>query len=113
MRTRIEAVGASLLVCLVLTSCAPGGGTTSSGAAPQPTAGPKRLVAAIQSDPSVLTNTLVISSGQPGVPEIEEMINVGLTDADPDGVRQPYLTEATPTLENGLWKLFPAWVSPR
>ena len=107
MRRRIKAAGASLLVGLVLTSCAPGGGETRSGSAPQPSAGPTRLVAAIQSDPSVLTNTLVISSGQPGVPEIEEMINVGLTDADPDGVRQPYLAEATPTLENGLWKLFP------
>src|SRR5436309_8289985 len=106
MRTRIEVVGA-LLVCLVLASCAPGSGTERGGSAPQPSAGPTRLVAAIQSDPSVLTNTLVISSGQPGVPEIEEMINVGLTDADPDGVRQPYLAEATPTLENGLWKLFP------
>jgi peptide/nickel transport system substrate-binding protein len=108
MGKRAEVTGLSLLVCLIVTSCAPSGGTARSDSAPQVSStGPKRLVAAIQSDPSVLTNTLVISSGQPGVPEIEEMINVGLTDADPNGVRQPYLSEQVPTLDNGLWKLSP------
>jgi peptide/nickel transport system substrate-binding protein len=103
----VQIVGASLLAFLLITSCAPSGATTRDGAAAPVTRGPTRLVAAIQSDPSTLTNTLVISSGQPGVPEIEEMISVGLTDVDLDGTRQAFLAEATPTLENGLWKLYP------
>jgi peptide/nickel transport system substrate-binding protein len=99
-----------VLAAVLLASCAPagtaGGATRDAGAAPN-RAVFKRLVAAIQSDPTTLTNTLVISSGQPGVAEVEEMVWAGLTDADPAGVRQPFLAEATPSLENGLWKLAP------
>lgn len=107
MVSRAFAPSALLLVCLVLTNCAPTGATTRESTSAPVRSGPKRLIAAIQSDPSVLTNTLVISSGQPGVPEIEEMIHQGLTDDDPDGIRQPFLAEVVPTLENGLWKVFP------
>src|SRR5205807_5899984 len=86
-------------------SCAPANlANRDAGAAPAETA-LKRLVAAIQSEPKVLTNTLVISSGQPGVPELEEMLTQGLVDVDPEGTKVPVLAEAIPTLENGLWKL--------
>ena len=108
MLKRTRLIGVALLACLALASCAPASETARrDGASAPATRGPKRLIAAIQSDPSTLTNSLVISSGQPGVPEIEEMISVGLTDLDPNGVRQAFLAEATPTLDNGLWKLFP------
>ncbi|MPZ15403.1 MAG: hypothetical protein GEU73_13425 [Chloroflexi bacterium] len=107
MLRKTSAVGLLVLVGLTVTSCAPAGQSGRESSASPDRAGPKRVVAAIQSDPKVMTNTLVISSGQPGVPEIEEMISVGLTDNDPNGVRQPFLAEAVPTLENGLWKLHP------
>jgi len=104
---RASALSLLTVVFLSLANCAPGTVATGESGSLPSRGGLKRLVAAIQSDPTTLTNTLVISSGQPGVAEIEEMIWSGLTDSDPDGIRQPFLAEATPTLENGLWKLFP------
>src|SRR5438094_4460151 len=38
---------------------------------------------------------------------IAELISAGLVDFDPSGTTSPQLAEATPTLENGLWKLLP------
>src|SRR2546421_5773876 len=94
-----------LFAGLIALSCTPSNSANrDAGAAPAKVA-PKRLVAAIQSEPKVLTNTLVISSGQPGVPELEEMLTQGLVDVDPEGTKVPVLAEAIPTLENGLWKL--------
>ena len=34
-------------------------------------------------------------------------VNIGMTVMDDQGVRQPALAEAVPTIENGLWKLLP------
>jgi peptide/nickel transport system substrate-binding protein len=93
------------LVCLAVVSCAPTASVGSQTPSQPARSTPKRMIGAIQSDPSVLTNTLVISSGQPGVPEIAEMVHQGLTDDDPEGTRLPFLAEAVPSLENGQWKL--------
>jgi len=95
-----------VLASVGLASCAPPQGSRGDPVPSSTRIGPKRLIAAIQSDPNTLVNTLVISSGQPGVAEIEEMISAGLTEADPDGLRLPFLAEAVPSLANGLWKLF-------
>lgn len=107
MLTRTPLVIVVLLVGLAVAGCAPPAPISRDSGATPARSGIKRVVGAIQSDPSVLTNTLVISSGQPGVPEIEEMISSGLTENDPAGIRQPFLAEAVPTLESGRWKLLP------
>src|SRR5688572_196716 len=96
-----------LALCTLVSSCAPSGANVRDGDSPPARTGPKRLVAAIQSNPSTLTNILVVSSGQPGVPEMEEMVHQGLTDADPEGLRHAMLAEAVPSLENGHWQLLP------
>src|SRR5437867_7322766 len=100
-------VSVAFLSCLAVMSCAPSNLASRDSAAAPAKISPKRLVAAIQSEPKVLTNTLVISSGQPGVPELEEMLTQGLIDVDPQGTKFPILAEAIPTLENGLWKVAP------
>jgi peptide/nickel transport system substrate-binding protein len=96
-----------LAFCTLVSSCVPSGANVRDGDSALARTGPKRLVAAIQSNPSTLTNILVVSSGQPGVPEMEEMIHQGLTDADPEGLRHAMLAEAVPSLENGHWQLLP------
>jgi hypothetical protein len=41
-----------------------------------------------------------------GIRETESLVNIGLSE-DHRGVRQPLLAEAVPSVENGLWQLFP------
>ena len=36
-----------------------------------------------------------------------DIINVGLTTLDSDGVRRPVLAVEAPSIDNGLWKLLP------
>src|SRR5437868_4749183 len=69
----------------------------------------KRLVAAIQGNPRILSNKADNSGpgGTPGVDNIEELINAGLVNADVQGRLQPQLAEAVPSIDNGLWLLLP------
>ncbi len=43
----------------------------------------------------------------PGARELEQLIHAGLTVEDESGNLRPQLADAAPTVENGLWKLFP------
>jgi peptide/nickel transport system substrate-binding protein len=38
---------------------------------------------------------------------VQELVNRGLSEADPWSVPQPVLAEAVPSIENGLWKILP------
>ena len=71
--------------------------------------GVKRLVAAIQGNPRILSSKVDSSGagGTPGVDNLEELINAGLVNADNSGRLQAQLAEAVPSIENGLWQLFP------
>jgi ABC-type transport system substrate-binding protein len=69
----------------------------------------KRLVAAIQGNPRMLNNRVDAAGagGTPGVDNLEELVHAGLVSADRSGRLQAQLAEAVPTIENGLWQLFP------
>src|SRR6266540_6186908 len=103
---------AGLVVIVALLGCAPsqtarqpeGGG----GQPPAP-ATPKRAVATVLGEPFAL-NYQISSAGAytpPGSEALEELVHSGLTTLDPKGALIPRLAEAVPTLENGMWKVFP------
>jgi peptide/nickel transport system substrate-binding protein len=69
----------------------------------------KRAVTAIQGDPVTLS-AAINSAGAGrvrGVPEVEMMIHAGLTVLDKRGERQPLIAKDVPSVENGLWRVFP------
>src|SRR5438093_6544839 len=97
-----------LVLALLAAACAPsvprtdsgGGGSAAPGAAT-----PKRISIAMFGE---LTNVRSqVMTVTPGLTEVEQMINAGLAAIDDKGIMHPRLTEAVPSLENGLWKVFP------
>ncbi|MPZ14377.1 MAG: hypothetical protein GEU73_08130 [Chloroflexi bacterium] len=71
---------------------------------------PTRMTVAIRGDPKSLSaklNSAAGAGGTPGAAEIEEMVNAGLGIRLDTGVIHPQLAENIPTVENGLWKVFP------
>lgn len=69
---------------------------------------PKRLLAAIQSDPIVLSSKIrLLGVGIAGVSELERLVTAGATIQDDRGTLHPQLAETVPTIENGLWRLQP------
>lgn len=95
----------------LLVSCAPPASTPQApGQGPQAApAAKKRAVAAIAGQPFSLS--YAISSGgaftPPGSEALEEIVHSGLTVEDNQGAQIPRLAEAVPSVENGLWKVFP------
>jgi len=88
----------------------PGGSSTQRGAAPSDGPGAKkRITAAFLSDPPSVNNRINVSGGRTafGVSHLEDMLNTGVVVATERGKLQPRLVEAVPTVENGLWKVFP------
>jgi peptide/nickel transport system substrate-binding protein len=105
----------SIALLAIVTGCtsagAPGGPAQRSGAAPDSRAGqPKRLVASIQADPKAFNDKVAraTSSGPVrGGPELEWLLNSGLTAVDDRGVLHGQIAEAAPSTENGLWVVHP------
>lgn len=88
---------------------APPARTTVETGQPTP-ATPKRLVAAIHGDPKGLYQQLTQRTGSgrvPGLPHIHQLANSTLNYFDDQDILQPHLADAVPTVENGLWQLFP------
>jgi peptide/nickel transport system substrate-binding protein len=83
-------------------------GATGGADGTRPSA-PKRVVTAVTSDLPALRSQLSRAAGGTlaGAPELEQLIHAGLTVADHTGHLQPQLSEAVPTVDNGLWKVFP------
>ena len=100
-----------LLMAALATACAPSAGTPASpGPQSQQSAAPKRLKAVIHGNPSVFSTILSppgAAGSPPGLQEMEELMNAGLTNADNQGRLRPQLAEAVPSLENGQWTLLP------
>ncbi len=105
----------SLLVAL-LAACAPAsstpGGRSGSGSGPasaSQSGGPKKLVAAVLDIPTTLSGTINTagSGSRRGVSELEMLVSAGMVVRDGGGTLHPELAETVPTLENGLWKVFP------
>jgi peptide/nickel transport system substrate-binding protein len=46
-------------------------------------------------------------SNIPGIDALEQLVSSGLTVLDVNGNRIPQLAESVPTIENGLWKVYP------
>jgi len=109
-------VVAFLAVALIGTACAsPPSSTTApttgsqSAEAPKP-ASPKHITAAIRGDPHTLNEPANVAAGgssSAGVRELEQLVNAGFLLADNTGELRPLLAEQVPTIENGLWKVFP------
>jgi ABC-type transport system substrate-binding protein len=99
------------LALVMLAGCAsPAPSAAPSGQASAPTAGkpvaPKRIVAAILSQPATFSSKLN-SANAAGTDALEEMVNADLSVMDDHGTLRPELAEAVPSAENGLWKVFP------
>ena len=88
---------------VVLAGCAPGaqqqGGGPEGG---ERSTQPKRLVVGAREAAPVLSNQLESSADV-----VQELVSAGLIRFDPVGNSVPLLAENVPTLENGLWKVFP------
>ncbi len=69
----------------------------------------KRITAAIAGNPGILYWTLAHNSGQSasGLSAIDDMLNGRLAAFDDRGALLPQLAESVPSIENGLWTVFP------
>ncbi|HEY3116353.1 MAG TPA: peptide ABC transporter substrate-binding protein [Chloroflexota bacterium] len=98
-----------MLLLVVMTACAPpsrGAGDGPNGAN-SPQASPKRIVAAILSDPPAIVPAVTSGAGLPGQASLFSLVQSGLTQGANDGTLTPVLAEAVPSIENGLWTVFP------
>ena len=103
-----------LMITVVLAGCAaptvPAGQSPTSGqtaAAPQAPAAPKKMTIAVAGDPHTLYQKFNPSSTVRGVEELEQLVNTGLSVLDKGGNLEARLAEQVPSLENGLWQVFP------
>ncbi len=101
-----------ILLAMLVAACAPAGGTRAPSADTPPTdrqAGPKRILTAVVSELPTARSQLNRASGGtlPGARELEQLIHAGLAVEDSSGNLRPQLAEAAPTVENGLWRVFP------
>src|SRR5687768_2856343 len=109
--TRTILLGTALT--LLLSACAAPStrpvGTAGESQQPQRTAAKKKIVAALRGDPPVLNAKLGrAGAGRVyGVQESEKLMHVGLLVRDDKGEFHPVLADAVPTVENGLWRVFP------
>jgi peptide/nickel transport system substrate-binding protein len=102
--------GTLLLLATMLACTAPQPSRSDNGIPPIPqSAGaPKRIVAAVMSDPPYANTTIGQGvANLPGMDALEQLLNAGMVIEDEQGVLHPQLAEQVPTLENGLWKLLP------
>src|SRR5438132_718343 len=100
---------AGLALTLLIAGCAaPPGATSSAPGAGKPSA-PARIVAAVRGNPRVLTDrTSPIQPGHvPGLDALQDLVNAGLVTSRDDGVIVAQLAEAVPSVDNGLWQVFP------
>ena len=114
MRTKARLGLLAVSIAVVLSACA---GTTTPGAPPsgvapqvpqaQAPVATKRIVAAIRGTTPVLYRKLAVGASYSGLEYLERLVNAGLVTVDEKGALHPQLAEAVPTVENGLWKVFP------
>lgn len=103
--------GLCLVLAALLIGCGPGQSSTPSS---EPGVGsasvPKRLVVATQSELVALNDQVTRASASitlQGGAEAGKLVVSGLTASNNQGVWQPVLATAVPSVENGLWKLLP------
>ncbi len=101
-----------ILIAMLLTACVPATQPRDSAGGNQPApraSGPKRILAAVMADLPAARSQLNRAAGGalPGARELEQLIHAGLGVEDDAGNIRPQLAEAVPSLENGLWRVFP------
>jgi peptide/nickel transport system substrate-binding protein len=94
---------------LILSACAPAAERSSAEDTTARAPGaPKRLVAAMMSDPPTISRENLAASGSiQGGDVLEALVNSGLSIPNDAGTLVPQLAEAVPTVENGQWQVFP------
>src|SRR2546428_13854539 len=99
-----------MLILGVVVGCAPPA-SRPSAELPQPSQPRKQIVAAILSQPAGLqqeiTDPTPSGASLPGLGELYTVLNGGMSYLAPDKLRHPWLAEALPQTENGLWQVFP------
>lgn len=100
-----------LSLAVLVVGCAPQSPGASQGqAADAGSRAPKRITAAMMGNPPVIYERIIGggSGGRvPGIDALELLVNMGLTVKDEKGVLLPVVAEAVPTIENGMWRVFP------
>lgn len=73
------------------------------------TPGASRITVALKGDPPTLNDAInsAGAGGTDGLPELEQLVHAGLGSVDGEGRLRPRIAEAIPSLENGLWQVFP------
>lgn len=103
IRRRGRFWGVWLSAALVLVGCAAPPSVAPGGdAAARPT-GPTRATAVVRGD--VPTLVPGAAGPVPGLAELSELVNVGLTTFGPGSAVHPRVADEVPTTENGLWKV--------
>lgn len=98
----------ALIVLLIGCQAPPRVTPESPGGAVPASAAPRRVTAVIMGDPPHFAGRYNPSIGSvPGLDVLEEMVNAGMANFNQEGALRPQLAEAVPSLDNGLWKLFP------
>ncbi|HEY3118779.1 MAG TPA: ABC transporter substrate-binding protein [Chloroflexota bacterium] len=109
MLTLLSRVSWVIVTVTLLGGCSArsAGETTSS----IPAAGEKpsiRVVAGIRGEPVSLNQAIVSVSGStPGSEALAAMVHGGLGMSDHKGILHPQFAEQVPSVENGLWRVFP------
>lgn len=100
-----------LFASLGATACtAPGSQMGGGGSSSAQVSQPKRIAVAIRGNPPTLSSTVsgtATTGSIPGVADIENLVNAGLTLVDSDGERRGWLADSAPTVENGSWRVAP------
>src|SRR5436309_11745856 len=97
-----------LLLIAMLVGCAPPAAPRIPVAqdAARASTPPKRITAAIMVDPATVFLQMDVGT-LPGTDTMQALVHAGLSVVDDRGGRRAQLAEQVPTLENGLWKVFP------
>jgi peptide/nickel transport system substrate-binding protein len=104
----------ALTVLVALAGCATPAADSRGG--PNPSAanqaveqrrGPTRVVLGVLAVHTTLQSRTAGANRRPGFDSLEELVSAGLVNVDDRGQVQPQLGETAPTVENGLWKVFP------
>jgi peptide/nickel transport system substrate-binding protein len=106
-----SAILSLLMLALLGSACAPATTPATTDTRGQASAARKQIVATIFSEPAGLhqevTNPVPSAGSVPGVAELYTVLNGGLSYLDSDNVRHPWFEETLPSVDNGLWQVFP------